>query len=147
MPSAAGSASADAHAVARRLHEVTEDARQSFSVIAAEHAVSVPQARLLLRLVEPTPMSDLAEHLACDPSNVTGIAARLIERGIVTTLSGRDRRVKLLVLTGPGRCLRDALELQIVNTSPAMTRLTKAERQILLALLSKLIATDETART
>jgi len=84
-------------------------------------------------------MRDLADHLACDPSNVTGIAARLIERGLVTTTPGLDRRVKLLALTAAGRQLRNALELQIADSSPAMTRLTKSERRILLGLLDKLI--------
>ncbi len=139
MPSPAPSTSGEAHAVARRLHEVTEGSRQAFSSIAAEHGLSPPQARLLLRLVEPTAMRNLADHLACDASNVTGIAARLIERGLVMPTPGLDRRVKLLALTAAGRQLRSALELQIADSSPAMTRLTKAERQILLGLLDKLI--------
>ena len=83
-------------------------------------------------------MRDLAEHLACDKSNVTGIAARLAERGLVATNRGPDRRVKLLELTTLGRNLRAALQRQVADTSPAMTRLTKTERQTLVSLLDKL---------
>ena len=83
-------------------------------------------------------MRDLADHLACDASNVTGIAARLIERGLVTTAPGLDRRVKLLELTARGRMIRSALDHAIVDTSPAMTRLTSAERLTLVRLLNKL---------
>lgn len=125
--------------MARRLHEVTEGFRQAFSSIASEHGLSPPQARLLLRLVEPTAMRDLADHLACDASNVTGIAARLIERRLVMTTPGLDRRVKLLALTATGRQLRSSLEVHIADSLPAMTRLTKTERQILLGLLDKFV--------
>lgn len=85
-------------------------------------------------------MRDLAGHLACDKSNVTGIAARLIERGLVATSPGPDRRVKLLELTTPGGRLRVALQRQVADASPAMTRLTEAERQTLVQLLDKLLA-------
>ena len=138
MPSKAQSTSADAHAISRRLHEATEESRLAFSAIAFEHSLTAPQARLVLRLFEPTPMRDLADHLACDASNVTGIAARLIERGLVTTAPGPDRRVKLLELTARGRRVRSALDHAIVDTSPAMTRLTSVERLTLARLLNKL---------
>lgn len=131
--------SAEAYAVARRLHEVTDASRQAFASIASDHGLSAPQARLILRLFEPAAMGDLAEHLACDKSNVTGIAARLIERGLITAAPGTDRRVKLLELTARGRRLRSALQQQVAEESPAMTRLSDAERQTLVRLLDKLL--------
>lgn len=85
-------------------------------------------------------MKDLAEHLACDKSNITGIAARLAERGLVTTTPGADRRVKFLELTAPGRRLRADLSRHVADTSPAMTRLTETERATLVRLLHKLHA-------
>ncbi len=131
-------AKADAAAVARRLHEVTDRLRLAFEVTAAAHGLTAPQARLILRLIEPTAMRELSEHLACDKSNVTGIAARLSERGLVVHAPGADRRFKLLALTDEGRSLRAALQLAISETSPAMTRLTASERIALMALLDKL---------
>lgn len=139
MPSATHPRSAEAYAVARRLHEVTEESRQAFSTTASGHGLTAPQARLILRLFEPTAMKDLADHLACDKSNVTGIAARLTERGLVATSPGPDRRVKLLELTALGLRLRAALARQVADTSPAMTKLTEPERRTLVRLLDKLL--------
>lgn len=137
--------SADAYAVARRLHEVTDVSRQAFASVASDHGLSAPQARLILRLFEPTAMGDLAGHLACDKSNVTGIAARLIERGLITATPGSDRRVKLLKLTARGRRLRASLERQVAEESPAMTQLSETERQTLVRLLDKLLRASDIA--
>ena len=139
MPQPPSPTSTEAYAVARRLHQVTDASRQAFASLVSDHGLSAPQARLILRLFEPTPMRDLADHLACDKSNVTGIAARLIERGFITAAPGSDRRVKLLKLTASGRRLRAELERQVAETSPAMTRLSEAERQALVRLLDKLL--------
>ncbi len=117
--------------------------RRAFSAIASDHGRTAPQARLILRLFEPTAMRDLAGHLACDKSNVTGIASRLIKRGLVATSSGPDRGVKLLELTTPGGRVRVALQRQVAYASPAMTRLTEAERQTLVQLLPKLLVSQE----
>ncbi len=138
MPSAPRPTSAEAYAVARLLHEASEDSRRSFATIASDHGLTAPQARFILRLFEATPMSDLAKHLSCDKSNVTGIAARLTERGLVTTTRGSDRRVKLLGLTAPGRKVRARLQQHVADASPAMTRLTEPERQTLVLLLDKI---------
>src|SRR3712207_4759579 len=45
----------------------------------------------------PRPMSELAQTLRCDNSNVTGNVDRLEDRGLVRRRPGdRDRRVKML---------------------------------------------------
>ncbi len=143
MPSPRRTPSAEAYAVARRLHQITEESRQAFGVAASKLGLTAPQARLVLRLFEPTPMRDIANHLACDASNVTGIVSRLKARGLVTAVPGPDRRVKLLVLTGSGRRLRSDLEQHVAGTSPAMTRLNNTERTTLLQLLDKLIESPQ----
>ena len=142
MPSGPGprTRSIDAYAVARRLYEASDESRLAFEAIAASHGCTAPQARFILRLFEPTAMKVLADHLGCDKSNVTGIAARLIERGVVASKRGPDRRVKLLELTTAGHDLRAAVQQQVAETSPAMTRLTKTERGELVRLLDKLHA-------
>lgn len=131
--------SAEAYAVSRRLHEVTDLSRQAFASIASDHGLRAPQARLILRLSEPTSMGDLADHMACDRSNVTGIAARLTDRGLITATPGSDRRVRLLALTARGRRLRAGLQRQVAEESPAMTRLSETERQTFVRLLDKLL--------
>ena len=55
-------------------------------------------------------MSELAEALNCDNSNVTGIVDRLEDRGLVERRSAtHDRRVKMLVVTPRGAELRAQL--------------------------------------
>ena len=52
-------------------------------------------------------MREVAEQLACDSSNMTGITDRLEERGLVQrTADPADRRVRLLVLTEEGKRVR-----------------------------------------
>ena len=54
-------------------------------------------------------MGELAEHLYCDASNVTGIVDRLEGRGLVERKPDpNDRRVKRLVLTPQGQTLWQA---------------------------------------
>src|SRR5512140_427585 len=61
----------------------------------------------LLEPGRPMPMSRLAEALACDASNVTGLVDRLESRGLVRRhASSGDRRVKVLDLTAAGLQLR-----------------------------------------
>ena len=92
-------------------------------------------------------MKDLADHLGCDKSNVTGIAVRLTDRGFVAAKRGQDRRVKLLELTAAGHDLRAAVQQQVADTSPAMTRLTETERRTLMRLLDKLHGPNTSAST
>jgi DNA-binding MarR family transcriptional regulator len=132
--------SVDAYAVAHRLHEASEESRLAFTDIGSDLGLTAPQARLVLRLFEPTAMGDLAAHLGCDKSNVTGLAIRLTERGLIAATRGPDRRVKLLELTPAGQQLRAELQQQVVDRSPAVTRLSETERKTLLRLLDKISA-------
>jgi DNA-binding MarR family transcriptional regulator len=143
MPSRqSSSGETDAYAVARRLHQITEDSRRSFDTAASDLGLTAPQARSVLRLFEPTAMGDIAEHLACDASNVTGIVSRLSAHGLVTVSPGPDRRVKVLELTARGQQVRAELEQRVAGTAPAMTRLNKVERRALLQLLDKLVGPE-----
>jgi hypothetical protein len=68
------------------------------------------------------------------------------DRELVTAAPGPDRRVKLLALTARGRRVRSELERRIARNSPAMTRLTKTERRMLLQLLDRLISREPETR-
>src|SRR5213078_1350098 len=59
--------------------------RTHFQRVIVELDLSPPQAYALRRLEpeRPLPMRDLADGLACDASNVTGIVDRLERRGLV----------------------------------------------------------------
>jgi DNA-binding MarR family transcriptional regulator len=104
------------------------------------HELSPPQGITLRLLQEPQPMHSIAGHLACDPSNLTGIADRLEERGLVERRPDpADRRVKLLALTPAGRRLRAKLEADLSDQLPGLDSLTPAERAHLERLLAKLL--------
>lgn len=97
----------------------------------------------VLHLLEPgrgVPMSRLAEALACDASNVTGLVDRLEERGVVERRpSAEDRRVKVLDLTATGARLRGEL-LQCMTRQPhPLSRLSAREQRALVRILEKLM--------
>src|SRR5262245_49308832 len=79
--------------------------RASLPPLAAELRLSPTQCHLL-HLIDPDrpiPMGLVAETLACDASNVTGLVDRLESRGLVRRQpSPADRRLKVLVLTPTG---------------------------------------------
>src|SRR6267142_1475526 len=79
--------------------------RADLPALASEFELSPAQCHVLhlMEPDEPMPMGRLAEALACDASNVTGLVDRLESRGLVRREpSAEDRRVKVLVLTRAG---------------------------------------------
>ena len=97
----------------------------------------------VLHLIEPdqpVPMGQLAETLACDASNVTGLVDRLESRGLVRRRpSDSDRRVKVLVLTPTGSRIR-ALLLERMTAPPAtLRRLSEREQRALVRILRRLL--------
>ena len=94
------------------MHELFHASRRRFLAVASEFELSPPQVRALgvLDPERPVPMSELAEALHCDNSNVTGIVDRLEDRGLVERRSAtHDRRVKMLVVTDRGAEVRERL--------------------------------------
>ncbi|ANS79706.1 Transcriptional regulator, MarR family [Serinicoccus hydrothermalis] len=130
-----------AHALTGKLFRVVELARSDFAAVAAELDLTPLQARTLLWLEHPSAMRDLAGHLACDASNVTGLADRLERRGVVERVAGEDRRVKLLQLTDEGRRLRGRLARRVAAGSTVSARLTASERAQLGGLLDRMLET------
>src|SRR5437762_13546256 len=76
--------------------------RADLPALAAEFELSAAQCHVL-HLMEPgrpIAMGKLAETLACDASNVTGLVDRLESRGLIRRCSSpADRRLKVLELT------------------------------------------------
>ena len=86
---------------------------------------------------EAVPMRDLADRLQCDPSNVTFLADRLEERGLIERRPDlSDRRVKLLALTTAGLAVRTRI-VQAAATRSPLARLSPADQQRLCRLLDK----------
>jgi DNA-binding MarR family transcriptional regulator len=110
--------------------------RSVFVGRAARLDLSPPLVIALKHLVEPMPMREMAARLMCDASNVTGVADRLEERGLVERrVDPADRRVKLLALTDRGREVVAQLGQGFGEDLPGLSRLTPEERQELIRLL------------
>lgn len=87
-------------------------AREHFLTVCEQTGLSPAQAHALQAITpdQPLAMSELAGRLRCDASNVTGLADRLEDAGLVERRQDpHDRRRKNLVLTDHGRALRDEL--------------------------------------
>lgn len=94
----------------------------------------------LMQPNQPIPMRRLAETLACDASNVTGLVDRLESRGLVARqASAEDRRVKVLVLTPNGVRLRARLHQRLAAPPDPFHRLSDAEQQALVRILERLL--------
>ncbi|KGN32900.1 MarR family transcriptional regulator [Knoellia sinensis KCTC 19936] len=136
-PKPRSSTSAD---IGRLLVAAGEMSKAAFAAAVADHDLTPQTARALFMLGEPASMRDLAEHLRCDASNVTGIADRLETAGWLERVpSAEDRRVKLLTLTDSGRELREELGRHVTATPYPADALTASERSELARLLTKLI--------
>lgn len=102
----------------------------------------------VLHLIEPgQPMSmrQLAETLACDASNVTGLVDRLEARGLVQRRpSPQDRRVKVLDLTPTGTRLRRLMLKRVTDRPHPLARLSLEEQRALVRILERLL--DDSSR-
>jgi MarR family transcriptional regulator, organic hydroperoxide resistance regulator len=116
--------------------------RANLPPLAAELELSPAQCHVL-HLIEPErpiPMGRLAETLACDASNVTGLVDRLESRGLVRRRpSASDRRVKVLVLTPTGARLRTLLVDRMTARPAALERLSLREQRELVRILTRLL--------
>jgi DNA-binding MarR family transcriptional regulator len=116
--------------------------RADLPTLAAEFQLSAAQCHVL-RLMEPgkaLPMGRLAETLACDASNVTGLVDRLESRGLIRRCaSADDRRVKVLELTAEGSGLRTILLERMTKPSQSLNRLSAEEQRDLVRILRRLL--------
>jgi DNA-binding MarR family transcriptional regulator len=110
--------------------------------LAAELRLSPAQCHVL-HLMEPDrpiPMGQLAQTLACDASNVTGLVDRLESRGLVRRgPSAGDRRVKVLHLTPTGSRLRALLVDRMTTPPSTLGRLSVREQRALVQILTRLL--------
>jgi MarR family transcriptional regulator, organic hydroperoxide resistance regulator len=116
--------------------------RANLPPVAAEFQLSPAQCHLL-HLMQPgqsVPMGRLADTLACDASNVTGLVDRLESRGIVRRRpSEEDRRVKALELTAVGIRLRDIVLERITKPPKTLDRLSPEDQRALVKILKQLL--------
>jgi len=98
--------------------------------------LSPPQFLTLTQLATPAPMREMAARLRCDASNMTGLADRLEERGLLERRADpNDRRVKLLTLTPAGEKLVGEMNRNVIHDLPGLATLSLAEREQLASLI------------
>ncbi|WP_030515055.1 MarR family winged helix-turn-helix transcriptional regulator [Nocardia sp. NRRL WC-3656] len=110
-----------------------------FTAAAASENLTASQGKTLTVLRRgPAAMRTLAEILACDASNVTGIIDRLEKRGLVRReASASDRRVTNLVITSEGERAVDAIRATMHRTREGLSRLGDEDRAHLYTLLEQ----------
>src|SRR5215472_6645668 len=122
------------------LRELLFAERRRFFETASEFELHPAQAGALMQLDQEagSPMHEIAAHLACDSSNVTGIVDRLEARGLVRRRAGeRDRRVKYIVPTPLGLEVRDAMRARMARPPAAIERLSLEDQRLLRELLAR----------
>jgi DNA-binding MarR family transcriptional regulator len=92
----------------------------------------------LAHLDEPRTMGEIAEMLRCDPSNVTGIADALEERGLARRRpSERDRRVKVIELSARGEKMRARVVAELSEPPQWLRGLSQKDRRALRDVLRR----------
>src|SRR5688572_11918447 len=116
--------------------------RTGLPALASEFGLSPAQCHVL-RVIDPgrpMPMGQLAETLACDASNVTGLVDRLESRGLIRRRpSPEDRRVKVLELTPTGSRLRAIVLERMTKPPESLARLSPDEQRELVKILRHLL--------
>jgi MarR family transcriptional regulator, organic hydroperoxide resistance regulator len=129
------------------MHWMMVTNKQRFFTMAQEFDLA-PQQTIALRMLGagPRKMSELAQALFCDNSNVTGIVDRLEERGLVRRESAEgDRRVKLLVLTEEGEKLRLEITKRMAEPPPPIAALSEEDQEALRDILQRAVAAQQEA--
>lgn len=112
--------------------------RNRFMAAVQDLGLSPMQAHALRLLELPVQMSELADLLQCDASNVTGIVDRLEQRGLVERVPDpTDRRVKLLRLTAAGEAARTQFLGRMYEPPPSMTALSEQDAAALRDILRR----------
>ena len=114
---------------------------------AAEHDLSIAQARLLGVLRDRTPpMNELARLLGLDKSSISGLVDRAERRGLVIRIpSAEDKRAVLVGLTDQGRSLVSQAAARFGADLTAMLEpLPPSDRDALSAIVSRLLVAHAT---
>jgi len=120
--------------------ELCFSVRDWWSALCEELDLTPAQGMALRSLDRPLPMSTLADALACDASNITGIVDKLESRGLIARRGDdHDRRVKMLCVTERGRSLRDRLVRRLLEPPATLAALSHDAKGRLTATLRNLI--------
>jgi MarR family transcriptional regulator, organic hydroperoxide resistance regulator len=111
-----------------------------FAAIARELDLRPAAFGTLRMLGQPRTMSEIANALQCDNSNVTGIVDSLEEKGLVRRRpSEEDRRVKLIELTPEGRRVHARLSRAFATPPAWVEALSEKDRRMLRDILKRAV--------
>lgn len=130
------------HELWRLTYALSSVMRAHLERICAEFELTPPQAHALVKLEpgRPRPMHEIAAELRCDASNITGIAYRLEERGLIRREASKaDRRIRGLVMSAEGEALRGALLARLAETPPPLAVLAEGDRRTLVRLIGTVV--------
>jgi len=134
--------------IGEALYIVMRSVREHMKQMIDELGLTHQQMVVLHLLDHPIPMGALAERLSCDASNITGLADRLEQRGLVERRGSKgDRRVKLLARTEIGERLFREAHSNVWSTAPALLGLTDEQRHQLVGLLEAAAQSSVTSRS
>ncbi|ARZ67899.1 MarR family transcriptional regulator [Streptomyces sp. HU2014] len=106
---------------------------------AARLELTAPQATALRELTGPMTMRELADRMACEPSNATFVIDKLESQGLLERHPHpTDRRAKQLILTPAGTDLRERL-LTLLKEEGPLAGLSLEEQNALQALLQRAV--------
>ncbi|MFF4341170.1 MarR family winged helix-turn-helix transcriptional regulator [Kitasatospora sp. NPDC001540] len=118
---------------------------RNFATVAAARGLTLMQGKMLSLLRRPVSMRTLAELLACDASNVTGIVDRLEGHGLVRREADpADRRIKRVTLTEEGERTVREIRAELLTTLGGLDDLGDRDRRTLQRVLCRLfpVGTD-----
>ncbi|MCK2222031.1 MarR family transcriptional regulator (plasmid) [Actinomadura sp. ATCC 31491] len=122
------------------VHGLAKQIESHLRVRAATLGLTTSQGAALRELSAPLTLRELADRMACEPSNATFVADRLEEQGYLERHPHpANRRSKQLVLTPAGAELRERLLALLAEDSP-LAPLAAEEQQTLQRLLTRAVA-------
>lgn len=123
------------------LHELVGRFLADYERAANAHGLTLTQARVLgFAACEPLSQRALAARFGCDPSNISVLVDRLVERELVERRpDASDGRVKLIAATDAGRELATRCCTDREWLGPALDRLSAAEIESVRAALDLLV--------
>ena len=123
------------------LYELVGRFLADYERAAVAHGLTLTQARVLgFAACEPLSQRQLAERFGCDPSNISVLVDRLVERELVERRPDpSDGRVKLIAATPAGRALAERCCADREWLSAALDRLDAGQRDALQDALALLL--------
>ncbi|GAB3262687.1 hypothetical protein GCM10027425_26730 [Alteromonas gracilis] len=115
------------------------------AVVATELSIQQLKVLMLAEHRGPVTAHEIAEELGVSAASVSGLVARLVERGLITQEQGAtDRRVRILRPTDGGRvALEEVASVQLRQRRELLRRLTDVELE---ALATAMVGVERAVR-